>query len=87
MQKWLEMPRILISVNIDLKNWFQSYKGDNIIKQESQNFQVQFMEDVNQNSGMVIGILIGVKLLFSGWILLMTGLAARGMAKELSGAV
>ena len=32
-----------------------------------------------------IGILFGVKLLFSGWTLIMFGLAARGMATEASG--
>ena len=34
-----------------------------------------------------IGILLGVKLFFSGWTLLMFGLVARGMAKEATGAV
>jgi len=33
-----------------------------------------------------IGILLGVKLFFSGWTLLMFGLLARGMAKEATGA-
>ena len=34
-----------------------------------------------------VGILLGVKLFFSGWMLLMFGLAARGMAGELNKAV
>ena len=34
-----------------------------------------------------IGILIGIRLFFSGWALLMLGLAARGAAKQLTGAV
>jgi len=34
-----------------------------------------------------IGILIGIKLFFSGWTLLMFGLTAKGMAKEAAGAV
>ena len=34
-----------------------------------------------------IGVLLGIKLFFSGWTLLMFGLAAKGMAKEAAGAV
>jgi len=34
-----------------------------------------------------IGILIGIRLFFSGWALLMLGLAARGAAKQLTAAV
>jgi uncharacterized membrane protein HdeD (DUF308 family) len=34
-----------------------------------------------------IGVLLGVKLFFSGWTLLMFGLASKGMAKEAAGAV
>jgi len=34
-----------------------------------------------------IGILLGIKLFFSGWTLMMFGLVARGAAKDLTGAV
>ena len=44
-------------------------------------------EPVQLSSAWAIGILPGIKLFFSGWTMLMSGLAARGMAKEAAGAV
>jgi len=36
------------------------------------------------SGALAIGILIGIRLFFSGWSLLMFGLVARGAAKDLS---
>ncbi len=68
--------------------------------QEIQNFQAQFIEAVKQNSGMAIGagvvvLLMGLLAMGAPFIVglsvaMMVGImliAARGMAKDISGAV